>query len=136
LGTTPGICYDNRYQNVKGMRVADSPRESFNVTARFEHPLNAQWSAYLQPNSTYRSNVSYDSAGDPLLQQGGYTLFNASAGINSVDGRWAISAYGNNVFNKHHVDWLTANGSGDAVIFQNISYQDLRNYGVNLNVRF
>lgn len=144
LGSTPGICYSyynagrvtSSYQNSKGLRVADSPRESFNLTARFEHPLNAQWSAYVQPNATYRSNVSFDSSGDPLLQQGGYTLFNASAGINSADGRWALSVYGNNVFDKHYVDWLTANGSQDSVIFQNIGYQDLRNYGVSVNVRF
>ncbi|MDP9084891.1 MAG: TonB-dependent receptor [Pseudomonadota bacterium] len=136
LGSTPGICYGNLYQNAKGLRVADSPRESFNITARFEHPLTAQWSGYIQPNSSYRSNISYSSTGDPLLQQGGYTLFNFSAGINSVDGRWGLSVYGNNVFNKHYVDTVVANGSLDAVIFQDIGYQDLRTFGASLNVRF
>ncbi len=134
--TMPGPPQTSSSQNATGARLANSPREKVGLTGRFDHPINGYWSGYLSLNATYQSNVNYSSLGDPQTVQGGYSLVNFSTGLNSSDGRYAINVYGNNILDRHYVDLIVQNNLGNAVLFNDIGYEDLRTFGVALTVHF
>ncbi len=124
------------HQDATGRRLANSPREKAGLTGRFEHAITGYWSGYLSLNTTYQSNVNYSSLGDPSTVQGGYTLVNFSSGLNSSDGRWGVTVYGNNILDRHYVDLIVQNNLGDAILFNDIGYEDLRTFGVAFTAHF
>ena len=127
-------CIGSR-QNLDGHPLALTPKVTTNLTARYERPVSRGWRAFLQANHNYRSKITYSTTDDPYARQGGYGLVNLSAGLNSSDARWSISLYGNNVLDKHYVDDISYLASG-AFYINDISYQDLRNYGIALTAHF
>ena len=127
-------CVNSR-QNLDGHPLATTPKVTTNLTARYERPVSTAWRAYFQANHSYRSGVTFSTTDDPYARQGGYGLVNLSAGLNSADARWSISLYGNNVLDKAYVDNIAYLASG-AFYINDISYQDLRNYGIALSAHF
>ena len=125
----------NSIQNLDGHRLANTPVATTNLTARYEHPLSAMWRGFLLGNYSYRSGVVFSTIGDPLTAQGGYGLVNLSAGVNTSDDRWSISLYGKNVLNKHYVDYISYDPTVTRY-FNDIGYDDLRNYGIALTAHF
>ncbi|MDP9082651.1 MAG: TonB-dependent receptor [Pseudomonadota bacterium] len=125
----------NSQQNLDGHRLANTPVATANLTARYEHPLSAIWNGFLAANYSYRSGVVFSTIGDPLTAQGGYGLVNLTAGVNTADNRWGISVYGKNVLNKHYVDYISYDPTVTRY-FNDIGYDDLRNYGIALTARF
>ena len=93
------------------------------------------WRGFLLGNYSYRSGVVFSTIGDPLTAQGGYGLVNLSAGVNTSDDRWSISLYGKNVLNKHYVDYISYDPTVTRY-FNDIGYDDLRNYGIALTAHF
>ncbi len=126
----------NSIQNLSGHSLADTPKTSTNLTARYEHPIGGHLAGYFQASDAYKSAVNFSSAGDPLNIQGGYSLVNLTAGINTVDGRWGVSVYGNNVLDKHYVDFFLDNGTNHAIFFNDIGYGALQTFGVAVNAHF
>ena len=122
-------------QNLDGHRLANTPVATTNLSARYEHPLSAVWSGFLLGNYSYRSGVVFSTIGDPLTAQGGYGLVNLTAGVNTADDRWSISLYGKNVLDKHYVDYISYDPTVTRY-FNDIGYDDLRNYGIALTARF
>jgi iron complex outermembrane receptor protein len=125
----------NSVQNLDGHRLANTPLATVNLSARYEHALNANWSGFLLGNYSYRSGVVFSTIGDPLTAQGGYGLVNLTAGVNTMDNRWGVSVYGKNVLNKHYVDYISYDPTVTRY-FNDIGYDDLRTYGIALTARF
>ncbi|MDP9082540.1 MAG: TonB-dependent receptor [Pseudomonadota bacterium] len=122
-------------QNLNGWPLANAPRASNNVTARFERPLVSNLSWFGQVNDNYRSSVVFNTIADPHDQQGAVNLINLAAGLNAASGRWGVSLYGNNVANRQFVDRI-ANSASGAFYVQQKSYADLRTYGAAVNIHF
>ncbi len=127
-------CHAN-VQSLTGHPLPNTPKTTTNVGARYEHALGAKFTAFIQANHAYRSAVNFSTVGDPLDVQGGYSIVNATTGINTTDGRWGVSVYGNNVFDKHYVDYFGSTGGGFMYLNQ-INYADLQTFGVAVNGRF
>ena len=132
---TPAEGCVNSQQNLDGHRLANTPVATANLSARYEHPLSDIWSGFLLANYSYRSGVVFSTIGDPLTAQGGYGLVNLTAGVNTADNKWGVSVYGKNVFNKHYVDYISYDPTVTRY-FNDIGYDDLRNYGIALTARF
>ncbi len=122
-------------QNLDGKRLPNTPKASTGLTARYERPLNDKLRGYLQANYSYRSGVIFSSSEDPLTAQGGYGLVNVNAGVNTTDGRWGISVYGNNVLDKHYVDFISY-VTNNVFYTNDIGYEDLQTFGVALTAHF
>ena len=129
-------------QNLDGQALPGTPKISTNLTARYERPLGASLVGFVQANHTYRSSVIYDTTDDPNTRQGGYGLVNSTLGINTVDGHWGVSIYGNNILDRHHVDTISYSPGTQAppsppYFYMNyISYEDLQTFGITVNARF
>lgn len=123
-------------QDLSGHTLPDTPKTSGSVTGRYEQPLSSLFTGYVQLNANYRSAVNFSSLGDPLTVQGGYTLVNANMGVNTADGRWGVSIYGNNLLDRHIVDNIAANSSGNVVLFNDIGYDDLQTFGIAVTAHF
>ena len=126
----------NGSQNATGDRVANSPKERASLTARYDHALSSKFNGYFQVNGAYRSDVNYTSYGDPFLRQGGYTVVNMAAGVDTADGHWGVSVYGNNVLDRHYVDMVTNGGTRDATLLNDIGYEDLQTFGIAVTAHF
>jgi iron complex outermembrane receptor protein len=124
----------NGSQDLSGHRLANTPTTTLGLTARYQQPLGDKFMGFLQVNDTYHSSEIYSSLGDPQTVQGGFSLVNVSAGIDTRDGRWGVSVYGNNVFDKHYVDLILA--SGGVMYLNDISYTDLQTFGIALTAKF
>jgi iron complex outermembrane receptor protein len=122
-------------QNLDGKALPGTPKVSTNLTARYERPLSSALAGFVQANHSYRSSVIYDTTDDPNTRQGGYGLVNATMGINTADGHWGVSIYGNNILDRHHVDAIAY--SPMSYFYMNyISYEDLQTFGITVNARF
>ena len=129
-------CSPAGLQNLSGHYLADTPKTSVNLTGRFEHPINSLFTGFVQLNGDYKSAVNFSSLGDPLSIQKQYTVFNADAGVNTSDGRWSVSVYGKNLLDKHYVDNIVSNGSGNTILFNDIGYEDLQTFGIAVTAHF
>ena len=125
----------NNVQDLTGHPLPNTPKTTTNLGARYEHLLGAQFRGFIQANHAYRSAVNFSSTGDPAAVQGGYGVVNVTTGINTTDGRWGVSIYGNNVFDKHYVDYFASTGGGFMYLNQ-INYADLQTFGIAVNARF
>ena len=126
-------CVDGS-QDLSGHMLANTPKTTVGLTARYQQPLGEKFMGFVQANDTYHSAEIFSSLGDPGTVQGGYSLVNVSAGIDTTDGRWGVSVYGNNVFDKHYVDLILA--SGGVQYLNDISYNDLQTFGIALTAKF
>lgn len=134
---TPAQGCTGSEQNLNGHPLASTPKETLNLTGRYEHPLGARLRGHLQAGANYRSGVNFSPLGDPALVQGGYTVVNVSAGLGTADGRWDLSVNANNALNRHYVDRIgPAPVAGTFFTLNNIGYDDLRTIGVALTAHF
>ena len=122
-------------QNLDGQRLQNTPKVTTSLTARYERAIGAAFDGFVQANYVYRSGVNFNSSEDPYTAQGGYSLVNLNAGVNTTDGHWGVAIYGNNVFDKHYVDYIS---SAPSEIFytNDIGYGDLQTFGIALTAHF
>jgi iron complex outermembrane receptor protein len=98
------------FQNRTGARLPNSPKFKFNLGATAEIPAGADdGKALITLNYQHQSSVNFDLLGNPLLTQQGYGILNGSVGY--AQGRWKVTAFVNNLFDKHYAASL-ADGFG------------------------
>lgn len=131
---TPGICVGG-VQTLDGWPLANSPRFSGNLTARYDGQLSRGNSFFLQANYRYQSKIVFNAVADPLEKQGGYGVLNLGAGIRFADDAIGVSLYGKNVLQQDFVYKSTQQLSG-AYYSQTLAYDAQRTYGVALDFRF
>jgi iron complex outermembrane receptor protein len=129
-------------QDRSGARLPNSPRFKWNIgaTADFSLGGDAKGTAIL----TYQrqSSVNFDLLGNPLLVQEGYGVVNGSLGAEF--GRFRITAFVNNLFNKHYASSLSdgygvlgGSASNDTHVVYQFQTRDSQRYaGVKLGVQF
>lgn len=86
------------YQNKKGVSLP-SPKLTFNGSALYTWSMG-RYDASLGMNYSMRS--TYYSLFGSTYNVAGYTLWGATASFGPHNGRWQISAFGNNIFNKKY----------------------------------
>src|SRR5262249_35075034 len=97
LVTSPPI------QNVRDGTLPASPRWRVSFSPRYEHRLGASsYSGFAQLSANYQSEQQFAVEQDPLLVQKAYTLVDASIGARSLDGRYSLTLFVKNVFDKNY----------------------------------
>lgn len=134
-GQTSATGCINGQQDLSGFPVGNSPKLTTNFSAHYDRPISSTLNVFVEANDAYRTSVVYNADADPHSRQGGYNLINATAGVRTIDGRWRLSVYGNNLGNAHFVDRILPNANG-AFYENTVSYDTLRTYGVALDVHF
>ena len=125
------------YQTYVGERLPFSPYFNWSWNARYQHPLSADLSGYLQFDMAHKGdmynglNPNDVNTGLPRILQPAYTLMNLRLGLNPAGGRWLAEFYITNLTDKN------------AIVYSNTGNFDLRLttneprvYGVRLSYRF
>jgi iron complex outermembrane recepter protein len=131
------------FQNRSGARLPNSPKFKFNLGATAEIPAGADdGKALITLNYQHQSSVNFDLLGNPLLTQQGYGILNGSIGY--AQGRWKVTAFVNNLFDKHYAGNLSdgfgtlgGNAANPAhVIYQFHPRDSERYFGVKVGLSF
>ena len=131
-----------QFQNRSGARLPNSPKFKWNLGATADFPLSDDIDGTLILAYQHQSAVSFDLLGNPLLTQQGYGVLNASFGVET--GRFKVTAFVNNLFDKHYASSLAdgfGNVGGNATndihpIYQFLSRDSQRYAGAKVTVTF
>jgi iron complex outermembrane recepter protein len=99
-------------QNLAGGRLDNAPQFKFNIGGQYDLPLNNGYGAFAGLDYRWQSDVNFSLNQDPLTVQRAYGIFDASVGATAEDGRYKVTLFTNNVFNKHYAVNLTDTASG------------------------
>lgn len=130
----PGLCV-NGVQNLAGVPLANSPKFSTNLTARYDTEMFGGKPVFAQVNYRYQSKVVFNTVNDPFERQDGYGVWNIGAGIRTADQRIGLSVYGKNIFEQSFV-YRTVPQLTGAYYAQTVPYDAQRTFGAALDVRF
>jgi outer membrane receptor protein involved in Fe transport len=107
------------FQSLAGERLPFVPYLSYSWNVRYEHPLGANLTGYVQLDSAYKGDMWNDlhvggSHGIPRIDQPAYAITNLRAGLNPAGGHWLAELYVRNLTDKN------------AIIYSNTGNFDLR----------
>ena len=125
LVSVPFNCDDNQ--------IANSPDWTANNAVNLSYPLPNLGSVALLGGVewAYRGDVYYSVENDPQSLQEGFSLFNANIGLGQVDGRWALTLWGQNITDEEYAI-IAVNGFTSKVKM----FGPPRTWGVRLNTSF
>jgi iron complex outermembrane receptor protein len=86
--------------NLDGQQFQNAPRWTSTLNATYDTAVSERLRVFVRGDLQYRSRVFFSFARDPLTEQPGYTLFNASAGLRTADDRFSLTVYGKNLTNR------------------------------------
>lgn len=128
----PGFCVGG-VQSLDGFPLSQSPKWSYNASARYETDLGTDWKGFVSGNYSYRSSVVYESVRDPGEVQGGYGFFNMTVGVGPSDDRWSVAVYARNLFDRNFVGRVRQNFGSYT---QGLSYEGTQRFGVQVSAKF
>ncbi|MES2045727.1 MAG: TonB-dependent receptor [Pseudomonadota bacterium] len=142
----PGVPAGTAFQfNAVGYPLIYSPKWIWGLTADYETAVgdNLQFGAHA--SWSYRSS-SYGIVADPNTINPGYGLVNGELSIGRPDGRWRLSVFARNLFNKYYVAGIFRTpldaGTYNSTPLSTIGYSNIpaldssRTVGVKLNFSF
>jgi len=83
--------------NLRGQQISLSPENFLTAQVIYERPLFGDVWGLASLDARYVSDYNTGSDLDPEKVQPAFTLLNARVGLNHVDGRWSIEAWGRNL---------------------------------------
>lgn len=88
--------------NFNGLQLSYAPKWRGSLRGKWEQPLNASMTWFVQGDASYQSSQYMDSSLDPRSYRSGYTLYGASAGLASQTGKWRLSIWGKNLSDERY----------------------------------
>jgi len=117
--------------DLSGQRAAGTPKWSLTGTAEFVQPAGPA-EVYLGADASYRSNFNASVNLDPFAEVPGYALFGAHVGLRDPDGRWDLSVWARNLFNKDYLNTASVSSQYGITL---VSLGEPRLFGVTLRTR-
>jgi len=128
-------------QDLKGKTLPNSPKLRFNTNFEQRLPLpSIPYEVAFNANYSYRTSAQMLTDQNPQAIQGSYGILNLDLGFNQSSGKYSITAFVNNAFDKHYnVDvedfWSAPWGGTNNVIVQP-ARDAVRYYGIRLKAAF
>jgi iron complex outermembrane receptor protein len=91
-------CIDGK-QDLSGRVSPNSPDWKYNILARYEFPIAGR-TGFVQGNYTWQDSIFFREDLNPASHQDSYGLLDLSFGGNSRDGRYGVTFFVINVFDK------------------------------------
>ena len=144
-GTTGrNVCLPNDATDVSGGRLANAPRFTANLAGEYEAALSSDYKLFIGANIYERSSLNFSVDGDPKTDEGGIALVGAHVGLRSADGRWEVSAFGRNLFDRRFATFITPNPLGTVVgdvskggdYYQTFGSESFRTAGISVSGHF
>ncbi len=86
--------------DLSGERLAGVSKWVMTSTATYNTALNENYEGFVRGEATYRSHFAPGTDLNPLKEQDGSIVLNASVGIENVEQGWDLSIWGKNVNNE------------------------------------
>jgi len=124
--------------NLAGNRMPNTPKFKLAGAANYFIPLNkVPFDLELTAAYRWQSGVKFDFRGHPDLVQGSFGVLNLSAALLERDGRYSLSVFVNNVFDKNFYAAKDDDTRWSAPAYHGRFARDSFRYaGVNLRVNF
>lgn len=126
--------------DASGVRAPNAPQLTLALNSRYEAPVSDTIDFFIQANMLLRGDATFsvvpNGSPDPY-QQDGYAVVNGSIGLRADGGRYGISVFVKNLFDKNYVTSifdLPFGGGGDLGQFSTRDAQRL--IGVKADVSF
>lgn len=97
-----------------GTRVPYTPKYQVGANIDYRLPTTGGWAPFVGASLSYRSGTNAIVGGTALYDIDAYTLVDLRAGAETSDGRWKLSLWGKNVFNKYY--WNNTIASYDVIV--------------------
>ena len=133
-------CIDGS-QDLSGKALNNSPDLKMTLSAEYNKSLESMpFDAFLNVSYQYQDDVNFSLLADPGAVQKAYSIVNLSAGIvESENGRYQVTAFVNNVFDKDYVSGIGNSGGlwGGTPVYVQVVPRDSQRYGgVRLSYNF
>lgn len=96
--------------DLTGRQIPGAPKWSFSAGGDVTIPVSDQVDGYIGADYSYKSRFNSSSNLSAFTVVPGYSLVNARIGMRSPDGRFDVSAWVRNLFNKDYFTSLTVAG--------------------------
>jgi iron complex outermembrane receptor protein len=98
-------------QNLAGATLPNAPKVKLNVGGQYDLPLSSgSFDLFATGAYRWQSSTQFSLNQDPENIQGAYGIANAGFGLKDKAGRWKLSLFVNNLFDKQY-----ANGLGNQI---------------------
>jgi outer membrane receptor protein involved in Fe transport len=112
-----------------------TPEHSFAVGAQYVRPLgDSGVELFVTPTFSWKSRVYFEETNLPAISQGAYGTANLRTGFRTDDGRWTVTAYVQNLFDREYL--IDAGNTGGAFGVPTFIAGTPRFYGVEVAVKF
>ena len=132
LNPTPTNPAGNPVQDMSGQPLAGVPKWSASVGGDVTQPVGDRTEAFLHGDWSYRSSYYTVASNSSYGLVPGYGLFNARLGLRFEDGRYELSVWARNLFDKNYYQTLSVLNYG----LVTATLGDPRTFGGTLKVRF
>ncbi|MES2054732.1 MAG: TonB-dependent receptor [Pseudomonadota bacterium] len=124
-------------QSLNGKPFINAPKWRYTISGRYELP-DASVRPFIQGDWRWQSQTLFDLAQNPLQRQSSYGVFDASIGAIFGDGRFDVSVFAKNLFDKHYVGNITAvsTAGGANAYAQQLPRDFDRYFGASFRARF
>lgn len=124
--TSTGISLD-------GNRPVNSPRFTYNGSARYEVQLGERLMAAASMDANWRSAQFLETLNEPVSREKGYWLVNANVSLSEADSRWSLTAWVKNLTETKYRSYINDLASFGFVL--NV-YGQPRTYGLTAGFKF
>ncbi|ACT60311.1 TonB-dependent receptor [Hirschia baltica] len=137
LGQTEALGCVNGTQDLSGKSVPYSPDTKFTALIRQEIPFETlPFDGFVQVNGTWQSEIFTNLNQDPNAVQDSYGLLNASFGVQSDDGRYTFSIFGQNLTDEVYTPQIFVAPLAGGRYAQQIARNRHRYIGAQLSYSF
>lgn len=115
----PGVCYstprtNGRVQNLHGKRLNNVPKYKFSLGGQYDIdlPQNVPFKAFVGANVRWQDDINFSLNQDPRTIQKAYSIVDMNLGIADREGKYKLTAFANNLFDKRYAQGLGNGTSG------------------------
>ncbi len=129
-------CRANGTIDSSGNRLPNVPKWTVSLTGRYETPISESMAVFLQGALYSRTKSNFSSTEDPNTELPGYTLFDASIGVKEIDGKYKLTLFCRNCFDKRQPTFINSNSQSRGDYYHMFGLNSFRTLGVSLEGRF
>jgi iron complex outermembrane receptor protein len=140
-------CYvdatNSRVQNLKGKRLNNVPEYKFNVGGQYDFSVpGTPLDGFLGLTYRWQDDVNFALSQDPRQIQKAYGITDMNLGVRDADGRYKLTLFANNVFDKRFAQGIGNGTSGFSGVVGalgstwTVPRAGFRYYGARVDVKF
>lgn len=130
-----GTCRADGTQDLNGTRSISTPKWKVVTSVLYDYDLEGDMRLAARVAFNWRSSIQYQLFHDPLTEEAGYGLLDASITLAADDDLWAVTIFGKNLTNKFYYSNLNTADFFIGRQFGSISRDFKRYGGIRLTIK-